>query len=694
MAQSTPSLSEKNPSTETPDDLRFRIAASEQRVAALETELARREGLEDTLQRREAELTDFVENAAEGLHQVAGDGTILWANRAELELLGYQAENYIGRHIAEFHVDAPVINAMLEALSAGKTLNEQPARLRCADGSIKHVLINSNGCFQNGELRYTRCLTRDATDRVTRQTAQDQLHATLVNSPIATALLVGPDHIIKIANTRYTDVVRQGNLEGVRIADTLPVHDGHELIRALNETYATGQSFAANEIALELQAESGMERRVFSINLEPLRDINGAVEGIIISLVDLTPHVRNRQALQNSLNERNNLLVQLEEASRAKDEFLAMLGHELRNPLAPIVTALQLMRMRGETGTEREQAVIQRQVDHLIQLIADLLDISKVTRGMIDLRKEWISVSQVLTKAVEMASPLFEQRSHRLYVNATEQIHVHGDSVRLAQVISNLLSNAARYTPTGGEIHLAAQRDGDDHIVISVRDNGIGIAPDLLPRVFGLFFQGARDGGRLDGGLGIGLALVKSFVELHGGTVRVHSDGLGFGSEFSIRLPISASGELRPTSTSTPPVHCESQAQSPLRILIVDDNVDAAETLSYLLKAFGHIVDVVNCPTDALQKARKYIPDVAILDIGLPVMDGYELRAELTRSSDWAKCVFVALSGYGQAKDIECSQAAGFTRHFVKPIDPQALFSFLDEVNAATTATISAPRLQ
>lgn len=388
-------------------------------------------------------------------------------------------------------------------------------------------------------------------------------------------------------------------------------------------------------------------------------------------------------ALEAEIARRQKTEEQLRETSRAKDEFLAMLGHELRNPLAPIVTALQLMRMRGDTGTEREQAIIQRQVDHLVQLIADLLDISKVTRGMIDLHKEWISIATVLTKAVEMVSPLFEQRSHRLIVDAAEQLYVNGDAVRLAQIVSNLLSNAARYTPIGGEIHLTARRDEWEHIVISVRDNGIGIATEMLPKIFDLFFQGARDGGRSEGGLGIGLALVKSFVELHGGSASVHSDGLGLGSEFRVRLPLALGDDAPEISAHSIAAIKQFDERVALKILVVDDNVDAAETLARFLSGVGHEVQVVNSPTTALLEARTFLPDLAILDIGLPVMDGYELAAQLQRKSEWDNCKFVALTGYGQDVDRERSKVAGFKKHFVKPIDPQELLRFVREVGAA-----------
>lgn len=519
-----------------------------------------------------------------------------------------------------------------------------------------------------------------------RQQAQDQLRDTLINAPIAMALLMGPEHIFHIANKRYCDLVSYDcRLVGQRFADALPAWHSRGLTQALDWVFRSGQPYAVTEYPIEFRIEGEQsEKRFFNISLEPLRSSDDSVVGIIASLVDLTAHVRNHQQLQNMLRERGELLTQLRDASRAKDEFLAMLGHELRNPLAPIVTALQLMRMRGDTGTEREQAVIQRQVDHLVQLIADLLDISKVARGKIELKKEWIPIGDVLTKAVEMASPLFEQRSHQLTVDAQEQLFVNGDGVRLAQVVSNLLSNAARYTPIGGEIHLVARRDAWEHVVISVRDNGIGITANMVPKIFDLFFQGARDSERSEGGLGIGLALVKSFVELHGGTASVHSDGPGRGSEFTVRIPVAANdtSKIQIPHIETTFNVAQSSAKTGLKVLIVDDNIDAAETLAHFLSGSGHEVQVVNSPTSALS-LRTFLPDLAILDIGLPVMDGYELAAQLRQKLEWNNCVFVALTGYGRDLDRERSKVAGFREHFVKPIDPRALLSFTSEIVAS-----------
>ncbi len=668
-------LSEHVARASAPADLHRLLASWEQKAAAMEAEVARRREAESALRQRERELTDFVENAAEGLHRIAGDGTILWANRAELEMLGYTYDEYVGRHIAEFHVDPIVIRSILDALAAGETLRDHPARLRRKDGGTKHVLINSNACFENGKLLYSRCFTRDATDRLERQRAQDQLRDTLMHAPVAAALLVGPAHTFRFANQRFGDMVGRHDLAGKEFAAALPEWNRDGITQHLDEVLRSGAAYCADECRVELLVAGRREERFVRLSLEPLRTLDGLVEGVIAVAVDLTERVRDRRKIERSLAEREQLLARLEEASRAKDEFLAMLGHELRNPLSPIVTALQLMRMRGETGTGREQAIIQRQLDHLVRLVDDLLDISKVTRGKIELRKDWIAIADVLTKAVEMSSPLLERRSHRLQVEAQPGLRVHGDPVRLAQVVANLLTNAARYTEVGGDIHLSAAVEAGE-MVIRVKDNGIGIASAMLPKVFDIFFQGLR-GGRSDGGLGIGLALVKSFVSLHGGSVGAYSDGPGRGSEFVVRLPTVVRGPDTDGDRPPPSAVPLEPAALRLRVLIVDDNVDAAETLAHLLGALGHEVKVFNDPAAALVQANAFQPELAILDIGMPVMDGYELAARLRAQPELQGCRFVALTGYGQDGDRMRSHAAGFSAHFVKPLQHERLLEFI-----------------
>lgn len=641
----------------------------EQKALALEAEMARRKEVERTLLGRDRDLADFLENAAEGLHRVGADGTILWANRAELNMLGYQWEEYVGRHIAEFHADAPVIDGILAKLGAGETLYDQPARLRCKDGSIKHVLIHSNAFFEDGQLRYTRCFMRDATERLERDEARAQRDQVLLNAPVAAALMVGPAFTFRLVNRRYSELAGGAHLEGKTFLEAFPDLHGSELVNLLERAYRTGQPVCEEELHVVLRHPDGQpDERFFKFSLEPLAAAPGADRGMILVVVDVTEQVRIRQRLERANAEREQLLVELTAANRAKDEFLAMLGHELRNPLAPIVSALQLMRMRDDTGTMRERDIIHRQVEHLVRLVDDLLDVSRVTRGDIALKFQRVPVAEPLSRAVEMASLLVEQRRHRLEVDIAPGMYWEGDPARLAQVVANLLTNAARYTEPGGRIVLRAWRRGEAELVVSVLDNGIGLAPHMLTSIFGLFVQGKRGMDRSEGGLGVGLALVKHIVELHGGTVEARSEDKGTGSEFIVRLPMRARRVERPAVAAPAPA-VPAQA-APRRILVVDDNVDAALMLAHLFEAHGHLVQVFHDPAAALAAAGQFKPDIAVLDIGLPGLNGYQLAEAIRHRMGNHPCRLVALSGYSQEADKARSRAAGFELHLVKPISP------------------------
>ena len=369
------------------------------------------------------------------------------------------------------------------------------------------------------------------------------------------------------------------------------------------------------------------------------------------------------RALAEAMAESERLNLDLNLSSRTKDEFLAMLGHELRNPLAPIVTALKLMKLR-DTGTVHEQAVIQRQVDHLVRLVDDLLDVSRIASGKVELRKETVALAEVLNKAIEMAGPLLEQKRHRLLVEVAE-VRWHGDPARLAQVVSNLLSNAARYTPADGHVTLTTRVQGAV-VQIQVTDDGNGIAPSLLPQVFDLFVQGDRQLDRAKGGLGIGLALVRNLVQMHGGQVSAYSAGEGRGSTFTITLPgVLADQPQAPAA----PAETLVAAGGGVRVLVVDDNQDAADSLGELLEALGYRAEVAYDPAQAIALASAAMPQVAILDIGLPGMDGFALAAHLRGLSGGAGLKLVALSGYGQENDKTRSRQAGFADHLVKPIN-------------------------
>lgn len=371
----------------------------------------------------------------------------------------------------------------------------------------------------------------------------------------------------------------------------------------------------------------------------------------------------------------------LKDANRRKDEFLAMLAHELRNPLAPISTAAHLLKIgdADETRVRNASDIIERQVRHMTELVDDLLDVSRVTRGLSTLEMETVDIKSVVVSAIEQARPLIETRNHTLTtrMSSTPAV-VSGDRTRLIQVVSNLLNNAAKYTPQGGQIELSIEVVADQ-VAISVKDNGVGIDPLLLPKVFELFTQAERTPDRAQGGLGLGLALVKSLMELHGGLVEAHSEGAGTGCTFRVLLPLLPD-ELRPLAESS-----DNQALATggsLHLMIVDDNVDAGASLAALLEAHGHRVTVASDPLRALEVAATCQPDVFILDIGLPDMDGYELARRLRAQPATAFAVYIALTGYGQDSDRLHSKAAGFDHHFVKPIRMEELDRVLSSADA------------
>ena len=369
---------------------------------------------------------------------------------------------------------------------------------------------------------------------------------------------------------------------------------------------------------------------------------------------------------------REEVLAAAESANRAKDEFLAMLGHELRNPLAPIRTALELMRLRGSAGLERERAVIERQTDHLAALVEDLLDVSRITRGMVQLRREPLRLSRLIARAAETAAPLFEQNRHELTVDVPDDIIIDGDAARLTQVFSNLLTNAAKYTDPGGTVTVTAALAAGDTI-IAVKDTGRGMSAEMLPRVFELFTQERQNIDRSRGGLGLGLAIVKSLVELHGGQVGALSSGPGQGSTFWVRMPCVLEQALPSGALDDGHASAPRGGGGGAEVLIVDDNVDAALMLSDLLEGIGYSTRVAHDAPQALAMAGEYVPDVALLDIGLPAMDGYELARRLREMPAWQEVRLIAVTGYGQSNDRKRSLEAGFDHHLVKPIALAAL---------------------
>ena len=511
------------------------------------------------------------------------------------------------------------------------------------------------------EAQLLRARVRAVEDEHRRRVAAVFSHA-----PVAIAVLRGPAHVFESANAQYLDLVGHRQIVGRPIREALSELSGQGIYELLDRVRTTGEPYVGRSIRVELFANDGTstrEERYFDFVYQPVLDATGDVDAIAVVCYDVTELTAARR--------------EAEVASRAKDEFLAMLGHELRNPLAPIVTALQLLRLRGIQAGERERGIIERQVRHLIGLVDDLLDVSRITRGKVRLNRTPLLLSEAIAKGIESASPLLEQHQHNLAVDVqTDRLGVLADPVRLAQIVTNLLTNAAKYTPPGGHIRISAALEGGE-VVIRIRDTGIGIDRDILPRIFDLFTQDRQAIDRAQGGLGLGLAIVRSLVELHGGSVSASSDGRGRGSEFVVRLPHHSIETQASQPDLTGTVRSE---ESGLRVLVVDDNEDAAQMLAEVLAQSGHQTATAHDGPNALQVADRLRPHVALIDLGLPVMDGFELARQIRSRDDLRATHLIAVTGYGQEHDRRRTAGEGFVAHLVKPVDIQQLTDLIGDL--------------
>jgi PAS domain S-box-containing protein len=495
-----------------------------------------------------------------------------------------------------------------------------------------------------------------------------------------------------------------------------PIHDDGELFRLLVESVKDYAIFVMNAEAKILRWNAGAERmlgykdgdilgqpfaRIFTAkdvtDQQPEHELRTAVEkgrsdnerwhvrkdgsefwasGVVTPLWDQAGQLCGFVKIMRDITDRKLHELELSEANRRKDEFLAMLAHELRNPLAPILNAVHVLQQDRAAGTTQRQAVslIERQARQLTRLVDDLLDVSRITRGKIHLRKERVRLSAILNHAIETVRPLINSRRHELTVSQPpENIWLEADPARLEQVFANLLNNAAKYTEPGGHIWLTVEPEGTE-VVVRVKDTGIGIVEEMLPRIFDLFIQADRSLDRSQGGLGIGLTLVRNLVQTHEGTVTASSEGIGKGSEFVVRLPVvSEVAGLKEEAIA----EVEAKKGRPLRLLVVDDNVDTAESLALLLRLYGHEVTVAHTGPSALQLALAHKPDAIMLDIGLPGLDGYEVARRLREHEAFKSVPLIAMTGYGQEADKERSKEAGFNFHLVKPIDPERLQDLL-----------------
>lgn len=670
------------------------------------------------LRRSEQVLSDFFENAAIGLHWVGPDGTILRVNKAELEMLGYSREEYLGRNIAEFHVDSPVITNILTSLSAGEQLRDHEARLRCKDGSIRHVLVDSNVLWENGKFIHTRCFTRDITQR---KHLEQSLRFLAEASRCLSSLVDLKSTLQVVANLAVPDfadwctvdmIAEDGTVKRLAVShvDAAKVSVVENLFqqyppkatlpRGPLHVLRTGQPEMVSLMTPEMLAEAAYNDE----HLQILRDLDVksyicvpiAVKEHLLGVMTFVFSTSGRRygpddfSMAKDLTHRAAIAIdnarlyqEVRDADRRKDEFLAMLAHELRNPLAPIRSGLDILSM--DPGEHSETvSLMQEQVEHVVRLVDDLLDVSRIIRGKIELRREFVELADVVRRSVKAVRPMIENHQHQFQVVIpAEPIWLYADPVRLVQVIENLLNNASKYTDTGGRIELAVSTEGSQ-AVVEVRDSGLGIEPDLLPHVFELFTQASRSLDRAQGGLGIGLTLVQRLIEMHGGSVSAHSEGIGRGSTFRLQLPIS---DRQATAES---VAIGPDTNVARRIVVVDDNVGAAKLLTSLLLKLGeHEISKAHDGPSALATVQAVRPELVLLDIGLPGMDGHEVARAIRSDRKFDDVLLVALTGYGQEEDRQKSQAAGFDLHLVKPPSVDQIREVLAHPKLATSSNES-----
>jgi PAS domain S-box-containing protein len=651
----------------------------------------------EELRRRERELSDFIENAAVGLHWVGADGTILWANQAELDLLGYAREEYIGRHIGEFHADEGTIKDILARLTRDETLHSYEASLRCKDGSVRHVLISSNVMRRGGEFIHTRCFTRDITDRKRAEEAlrasEEQFRA-VVETALDAVITIDEDSTILFVNQSTQKIFGYApeELRGQHLTMLMP-----EYLRRLHQAgvhryVETGHKHISWE-AVELP---GLHKDGHEIPLEIsfsefMRNGKRNFAGIAR---DITGRKRAEEERAQLLSSEQRARREAEAANRTKDEFLSTLSHELRTPLTAILGWSRMLKdgQLDEANRQRALETIERSARTQSQLIEDILDVSRVISGKMRLEVRPLNLETVIEAAVDTVLPAAEAKGIRLQrVLDSGASMVSGDPARLQQVVWNLVSNAIKFTPRGGRAQIRLERI-NSHVEIIVTDTGYGISPDVLPYVFDRFRQADSTITRMQGGLGLGLAIVRHLVELHGGTVEAESAGPGQGSTFTVKLPLIAlrPTELRktveedrvhPAQGASVPFHCPPELDG-LHILVVDDEEDTRVLVATVLEKCAARVTSAGSAVEALALLKELRPDVLVSDLGMPEEDGYSLirKVRALPAEEGGRTPAVALTAYARVEDRLKVLRSGFQTHLPKPVEPAELVAVVANV--------------
>jgi PAS domain S-box-containing protein len=539
--------------------------------------------------------------------------------------------------------------------------------LRTAEGGVVPVYVSLTPIVDSGPESVCMVVT-NLTERkhAERTSSSEQFVQGLIEAAPIGVAVVDQNLRYVLANPVYRTLARNALVTGRSIEEVFAPPIVRIVGPLVQQVLDTDQALHVPECAVPDDVESW-----WNISLVPLHEPGGTVSSVLIVAEDITVRKKAERGLLRSQDA-------LRDADRRKDEFLATLAHELRNPLAPIRTAAQILGSPKLAAHQLQWAhnVIQRQVGHMALLLDDLLDIARITRGKLEVRKERVPLREVVDSAVEAARPLLDGKHHHFGVTLPAQdLWLDADPLRLSQVLSNLLTNSAKYTDPGGHIELSVSVQ-DRLLCLSVRDDGIGIAPESLNRIFEMFSQVDSASARTEGGLGIGLALVKGIVDLHGGTVGAQSAGPGLGSEFIVRLPLAPVDTAGPTPGDG---DASPLTVAGLRVIVADDNKDAADALAMLLELSGHEVRVAHGGRAALSFAQTFRPDVAILDIGMPDLSGYDVAAQLRREPWGESILLIALTGWGRDDDRQRARAAGFDHHMTKPVNPEKLEALISK---------------